>query len=338
MVWRAIVMPNVVWDVVEMYNYAKTTPLTANHGTLVNYTDNELGIPDVSQQTAFQDFYEKNSNPENWYESPVQPNEEDNIEVHSQLPPPVKAFVLNNHTMTVDNWPASTEGYTFLFTLKFPNTTISDNEEWLRINSFGPPNLAIRNQSSGIQAWKADYNTGTLNSIAVTGTSFEGLDVYDYIHQYALVVRVGGTYDNNDQKWFYDGRSQPQGVIPNPTNAFPDLGGFSAVFFARNTTPQFQLNATVLGFSCYTRELKPKELLRLHNNSLLRNPAIEGTPAIHFLLNDDAFSEDGTNVILKNYGSTGTTNDAKVFGLTGATSADQLADVSNHLININDLY
>ena len=48
-----------VWDVVEQYNYAKTTPITANHGACVGYTDDEVGAVNPSSQTAFKDFYEK---------------------------------------------------------------------------------------------------------------------------------------------------------------------------------------------------------------------------------------------------------------------------------------
>lgn len=50
---------NVTPDVVEQYNYAKVTPLVANHGVLVNFTDDELGIVNPSSQTAVKDFYDK---------------------------------------------------------------------------------------------------------------------------------------------------------------------------------------------------------------------------------------------------------------------------------------
>jgi hypothetical protein len=48
-----------VWDVVEQYNYAKVTPLTANHGVLVNYTDAEVGAVNQYTQEVFKNFYSK---------------------------------------------------------------------------------------------------------------------------------------------------------------------------------------------------------------------------------------------------------------------------------------
>lgn len=48
-----------MWDCVEQYNYAKGTALTAQHASLKGYTDAETGIPNVSSQTAYKDFYSK---------------------------------------------------------------------------------------------------------------------------------------------------------------------------------------------------------------------------------------------------------------------------------------
>lgn len=46
-----------VWDVSEKYNYAKTTPLTAQHGKLVNYAANEVGVDALQNNTSFKNFY-----------------------------------------------------------------------------------------------------------------------------------------------------------------------------------------------------------------------------------------------------------------------------------------
>lgn len=54
-----IVGDNVFFDLVESYNHAKITPLTANHAKAVNFTDDELGVINPSTQTVKKDFYNK---------------------------------------------------------------------------------------------------------------------------------------------------------------------------------------------------------------------------------------------------------------------------------------
>jgi hypothetical protein len=47
------------WDVVEQYNYAKVVPLTASHGDLMNFTNDEAGVTNPLIQTAWQNLYAK---------------------------------------------------------------------------------------------------------------------------------------------------------------------------------------------------------------------------------------------------------------------------------------
>ena len=47
------------YDCVELFNYAKTTFLTASHGDLLNYTDAEIGLPDRSTNSAWHNYYLK---------------------------------------------------------------------------------------------------------------------------------------------------------------------------------------------------------------------------------------------------------------------------------------
>lgn len=52
------------WDVVEQYNYSKTTALNAAHGDLINYTNEEVGLVDPLLQTAWCNLYLKSTNTE----------------------------------------------------------------------------------------------------------------------------------------------------------------------------------------------------------------------------------------------------------------------------------
>jgi hypothetical protein len=47
------------YDVVEQYNYAKTTTVSAVHGDLINYTNDEAGVTNPLLQTAWQNIYDK---------------------------------------------------------------------------------------------------------------------------------------------------------------------------------------------------------------------------------------------------------------------------------------
>ena len=249
-------MPNVVWDVVEMYNYAKTTPLTANHGTLVNYTDNELGIPDVSQQTAFQDFYEKNSNPENWYESPVQPNEEDNIEVHSQLPPPVKALQFNGTSQYLRVPAINFNGsYLAVMTMKVPNAQGSFAAWYGFDNPFGG-GLLYDATGDTLQTW----STSARKSRSLANWS------YGEVSNYAAYSRiVSNTYDLTicteratagrfvEGELCYFALFQAEGFGDQPADDRIWLNGQSG-------DPNNGLD---------------KIVKRLWNNSLLRNPSIQ---------------------------------------------------------------
>ncbi|MEE9571466.1 MAG: hypothetical protein V3W20_00285, partial [Candidatus Neomarinimicrobiota bacterium] len=107
---------NVTHDVVEQYNYAKVTPLTALHGVLDNYTDNELGLgTDFDDNTTLKDFYDKVDFQDVQFEQPTEPIFQDNIEVESGFEPRVKALTFNGTSqyLSVADFDVTTElGYT----------------------------------------------------------------------------------------------------------------------------------------------------------------------------------------------------------------------------------
>ena len=79
-----------------------------------------------------------------------------------------------------------------------------------------------------------------------------------------------------------------------------------------------------------------KEIFELCNNTLTaKQSALNSKCRALYNFNEGSFSEDGANVLLKDY--SGNDHDAIVTGLTGATSADKLLDVPNHLVDINEL-
>ncbi len=85
----------------------------------------------------------------------------------------------------------------------------------------------------------------------------------------------------------------------------------------------------------WSRLLSIREMLELSDNTLLANPTIEQQVGLEafYNMNLGSFSENGVNVFLEDH--SGNARDAIVAGLTGGSSAAQLADVPNHLSNIS---
>lgn len=85
----------------------------------------------------------------------------------------------------------------------------------------------------------------------------------------------------------------------------------------------------------WSRLLSIREMLELSDNTLLANPTSEQQVGLEafYNMNLSSFSEDGANVFLEDH--SGNARDAIVTGLTGGSSAAQLADVPNHLSNIS---
>jgi hypothetical protein len=55
--WVAEKIGKTMPDKVADYNYAKGTALSANNGSLINYTDTEVGLVNYADQTAYYHFY-----------------------------------------------------------------------------------------------------------------------------------------------------------------------------------------------------------------------------------------------------------------------------------------
>ncbi|HEY8936700.1 MAG TPA: hypothetical protein VIM65_15835 [Cyclobacteriaceae bacterium] len=91
------------FDIVGQYNYAKITPLTAYHGDLINYTNDEVGITNPLIQTAWQNIYT---------------NQPASMEEHTSLLESTKALKFvqaNSHYLSVADFnPTKEKGYTYL--------------------------------------------------------------------------------------------------------------------------------------------------------------------------------------------------------------------------------
>ncbi len=96
-------------------------------------------------------------------------------------------------------------------------------------------------------------------------------------------------------------------------------------------------NIQFITLGIWDRILTDKECLELGNNTSFKNPTIEQQQGMicYYNINESSFSENGSDVLLNDYSTNG--NHAIITGLAGATSADRLLDVQNHLVDIDEL-
>lgn len=135
-------------------------------------------------------------------------------------------------------------------------------------------------------------------------------------------------------KTFYNGVETASIVDDINTNSIAHITfQFSAVFTGTINYLFTTINWELIRFSGKTDKQSLKEIKRLTNNTLLSNSREEFES--YHLMNEGSFSENGVNVF--NDDLSGNANDVIILGLTGATSADKLADVPNHLIDVNQL-
>lgn len=263
----------VAFDVVEQYNYAKVTPLTANHAKLVNFTDAEAGADGLAPiGTAVKDFYTKASL--DVYDAPVQPAPEDNIETLSGVAPVASAF--------------------------FIETGLSFATTFANIVGVGFDTLVLTDITA-----LTDIITGLPT---ITAYYFNGQKL---ANEAALITAININNICHIDLEF---------ATASPTVTFVHTGD----------------DYYLLRDYYLSEQLSLKEKNSLTNNLLLTNPEarIQSKFAAYRNLNNASFYENGSNVLLSDQINS---KNATVSGLTGATSADQLADVPNHLTDINEL-
>lgn len=109
------------------------------------------------------------------------------------------------------------------------------------------------------------------------------------------------------------------------------------VYYGRNAldagVPRF--SGTLIKYAIWSKELSKKEMITEGDNFLLDTIKITDSLEDLVIFNSALFSEDGTNVLLKNIF---TGSNIKAIAFDGATTADQLSDLqTNHIVNINTL-
>lgn len=251
------------FDVVDQYNYAKVTPLKANHGVLINYTDEELGIADISQQTGVKDFYDKVKFQDVQFQAPVQAKIEDNIEIAGGFAPRVKALTFNGTSQYIliptflGSGAVSSVGNTIIFGIKKHADTFK-NYETIVDGTIGNPHNSI---GTRLQAYnRASYyfdkaKLSDVNMVTVLDGDTSIMPTNGKSNIWLNGTRVD-TYENG--------------------NIGLDFSGLASLKLCRNANfTNRGLEGQLLYFAWFQGILPKKYLLELTNNTLLKNPSLE---------------------------------------------------------------
>lgn len=252
------------------------------------------------------------------------------IEKDSLLPEIRQAFFFNNgvgnQAITFPNYaPSNESGFTFAFT--FIGQPTSTDFIYDVIDGTGLERFVMY---VGVDGSLTFYRTSNdpLKDIPVFSTtaSFVGKS-FDEIN--LLEIKTIGT----SWKAFWNGVEFIDNVLPVALD-LSDFGAVNTILVNRNDLARpYTSKMIFMGIKKGVTSAKSSK--KIFNNSLL-NPNLENWD-IYFNPSEGNHYDDGADVRLKNLGSLGDVFDGKTLGLTGATSADQLLDVPNHLIDINEL-
>lgn len=267
---------NVTPDILEQYNYAKVTALTANHGVLANYTDDELGLgADFDNQTAVKDFYDKVDFQDVQFEQPVEPVFQDNIEVVSGFEPRVKAITFDgvDQYLRVPNFnPTKELGYSWVIGFSLDSNRNFDSSFhdvlFSKRSAGNYPSFALfglngdkrMSYDNRITVGDNRLNTFDLDPIRLNDINTLAFNQQDFPGTNTAYLNGNVVYERN-----------------NVSNQ--NMIGIDTITGDMHIGHDPQLTARYYeGFIYYLMILKGnltrKEILELTNNTLLKNPSI----------------------------------------------------------------
>lgn len=230
-----------LYDSVEQFNYAKGTSLTPNHADLIGYTDTELGIPTKTTQTSRVNFYDKTTT--NFWDG-------SGNELKTGLPELKNALLMKTSASSISANFAS-------------NYTVGDNWGFV---------MTLKPNPSASPIWQFLVYMGSGCYIEVA---------YNYVRLYGAggVIIDTVTFDSNIIHTIFIQRT---GV--KVFEFCIDGIAFSTIDYSGNTgiadvhIAQFA-NTVVsaedwycMRWGFYKGNKTKREMLNLHNNSLLNNP------------------------------------------------------------------
>lgn len=243
------------------------------------------------------------------------------LEVFSGFQPAIQSFNIDNSfsidTPTTVGDAVDDNDLTVLITLKFPSGTMAQAADRPLIQ--WPSHVTATKLMILIAGIVRSQNAG--NSDIFTATNIETQIINVFIQN---VLSVGSVTQN---KVFVDNHlfaTQQNSVTFDLTGDFLQVKGPDQ-------------DTDIIRFAAWSRLLSEREMLNYTKNMIIGHPVLVDQDALecYYLMNKKLFWEDGSNVLLTDLSLN--KRDAKVFGLTGGTTALQLADVPNHLNVINSL-
>lgn len=253
----------VIWDVVEQYNYAKATPLTAYHATLQNFTSQQVDT-ETGTNSAYLGFYDKtiyrpyvDSDQDGVPDQPL-------VEKSSLLPPLVNAlrFTGTKRASVAQFNPSNENGYTFIFSFKIVEGTVFTSQGDGLFRHLGSTGWDIVLRGNGTDANYITFGGSITGRIVYLPDS---INIYD-LHQLVLTSTSDGYSFYLDGRQIGSGSYVPTGMDENPGDAY--LAAFV-------TSRAFQGN--IVQTSIAKGTITPRQVIELWNNSLLSNPKASWT-------------------------------------------------------------
>ncbi len=291
-----------VWtiDQVEIIPY-----LMANHGVLVNYTKDELGLGvDYTTQTAFKHFFNKGNVQDNIFQLPVKAIYEDNIEIESGLNPVTKALqfddTLNRYLLSLDTFsiPYHENGqYTIQVVFKSYNnpwrgqgdddfvfgfynaTATSFFYTQLRPDSL---TVAIKDTTEGQKTTNILTDT-----VLFPSTQLNTLTILMDNAAQGFGGRFGAASASESSQLFLNGFLQDTEKSSalsklNWSEYIDSKSTFAHNAFRSTSKPGF--NGALVSMLVWDTALEDIEILKMSNNILLKNPSIPQQKNLQFHL------------------------------------------------------
>ncbi len=314
----------VVFDMAEQYNYAKVTPLEANHAILQNFTDAETGAGgDIRTQTFKNDFYPPKSTLQ-WWAGAGAPAPEDNTEDVTGLPPITHAFDCSfTRYVTVPNFlPTKEKGYTYIIGFAMnadANFTVKSGLFYKSNFGFSPIKQTLGKNGTKKISWINDPNAIDSDDLAVINSP-----------HWIIATEQDGLRES-----YVFGSKSVDFDLKSPLTGWDELtGGIELRIGSLDAVAINGLDGSLFFVGIWKGILSPKKINQIVNNSLGAND-LDKDCQLYLLFSNGNFSENGVDVLITDHSPESRT--CEVIGLTGATSADRLADVPNHLTTINTL-
>ncbi|TRX47101.1 hypothetical protein FNH22_30550 [Fulvivirga sp. M361] len=252
------------------------------------------------------------------------------LETGSGLPEIKEALTINGVGQYVDlgnTLPAPTDGYSLTFGFIFDKDLFNANGEIVIRRRLSASRVFQLLGDSASRAVRLDI--GGSEATSSNNVLFDLPQGSIHLLDYDIYLLSDGS---SVIDVYYFGRLVNSMALSGPGRVI-DQSLYNTPLLVGSGVSTFETDIKPFLFSFSAKRKAQREMLKLANNMAFRNLPLDKVHQVHYLnFNRDAFTEDGTNVLIKNHGSEPA---GKVLGYAGATTSDQLTDLQSKSVSIN---